>query len=120
MRARPLPPPDIAPEQFFARWIPEMVRNDPERSARLGNTNVVLEFQLEGEGGGSYQLEVRDGLVHGSVGSPAKPDLRLKLDLATWRRLNSGELSAPEAFVRQRVKLEGNFALALKLHLIIG
>ena len=46
--------------------------------------------------------------------------LCLRLDLETWKCLNAGELSAPEAFLRRRVHLEGNLALAVKLHLILG
>ena len=42
------------------------------------------------------------------------------LDVETWRALNRGELSAPEAFLRRRVRLEGDHALAVKLHLILG
>jgi putative sterol carrier protein len=118
MADRPHPPADIAPEQFFTAWIPDVVRNDPQRTARLGNTEAVLEFNLEGAG--AYQLHVSDGKVTGRVGSAAKPNLRLTLDLPTWRQLNSGELSAPEAFLKRRVKLEGNIALAMKLHFIIG
>jgi putative sterol carrier protein len=118
--ARPHPPPDIAPEQFFTAWIPKVVRDDPSRVARLGATEAVLEFNLEGDGGGAFQLHVRDGQVTGAVGAAKKPNVRLTLDLPTWRQLNSGELSAPEAFLRRRVKLEGNLALAMKLHFIIG
>jgi putative sterol carrier protein len=120
MADRPHPPPDIAPEQFFTSWIPGIVRDDPQRSAKLGATDAVLEFNLEGKGGGAFQLHVRDGQVKGIVGSAKKPNLRLTLDLPTWRQLNSGELSAPEAFLKRRVKLEGNLALAMKLHFIIG
>ena len=50
----------------------------------------------------------------------ARPRGRLTLDVPTWRKLNSGELSAPTAFLTRRVKLEGNLGLALKLHFIIG
>jgi putative sterol carrier protein len=117
---RPFPPPDILPEHFFTRWIPEVVGADPERSARLAETEAVLEFVLEGEGGGSFYLSVREGAVLGYAGPPERADLRVHLDVETWRLLNSGELSAPEAFLRRRVRLEGNLALAVKLHLIIG
>jgi len=120
MPTRPLPPPDIAPELFFTRWIPEVVGADPERASRLGETEAVLEFRLEGEGGGHFHLRVREGAVEGYCGPPARSDLRVHLDVETWRLLNSGELSAPEALVRRRVRLEGNLALAIKLHLIIG
>jgi putative sterol carrier protein len=120
MAERPVPPPDIAPEHFFTEWIPGIVHGDAERRARLGTTVAVLEFLLEGEGGGSFQLQLREGLVEGRCGAPDRADLRIRLDLATWRDLNSGALSAPEAFLRRRVRLEGNLVLALKLHFIIG
>jgi len=38
----------------------------------------------------------------------------------TWRALNRGEISAPEALLRRRLKISGNLVLALKLHLILG
>jgi hypothetical protein len=46
--------------------------------------------------------------------------LRICLDVDTWRSLNRGELSAPEAALRRRVKLSGNLLLAVRLHLIVG
>jgi putative sterol carrier protein len=120
MPERPVPPPDIAPEHFFTRWVPEVVGADPERRARLGATEAVLEFLLEGEGGGSFHLLVCEGLVEGRCGRPERADLRVRLDVVTWRQLNSGELSAPEAFLRRLLRLEGNLRLAIQLHLIIG
>lgn len=120
MANRPFPPPDIEPEQFFTVWIPDVVAGDPTRGARLGATEAVLEFVLEGDGGGRFHFCVAEGRVEGRVGAPPSADLRVHLDVTTWRLLNSGELTAPEAFLRRRVRLEGNLALAIKLHLIIG
>ncbi len=120
MADRPVPPPDILPEHFFTCWIPEIVGADPARTARLGETEAVLEFLLEGEGGGRFHLWLREGAVLGYCGPHERADLRVHLDVETWRLLNSGALSAPEAFLRRRVRLEGNLALAIKLHLIIG
>ena len=120
MAERPAPPADIAPEQFFTEWVPAVVAADPERRARLGSADHVLLFELEGEGGGLFHLHLNGGSVTGHAGAPEHADLRVRLDVLTWRQLNSGALSAPEAFLRRRVRLEGNLALALKLHLIIG
>lgn len=120
MAVRPIPPPDIDPEPFFTEWIPGVVAGDAERRARLGVTAAVLEFVLEGEGGGIFHLSLREGFVEGRSGAPERADLRVRLDITTWRELNSGALSAPEAFLRRRVRLEGNLVLALKLHFIIG
>jgi putative sterol carrier protein len=120
MAGRPLPPPEIDPLDFFVRWLPDAVAADAERRERLGDVVATLQFDLAGPGGGSFLLRVERGSVRGAVGPAEAVDLRLELDLATWRALNDGSLSAPEAFVRRRLRMHGSFALALKLHLIIG
>jgi hypothetical protein len=35
---------------------------------------------------------------------PHEIDLRLELDVVTWRALHDGTLSAPEAFLRRRLR----------------
>jgi putative sterol carrier protein len=120
MAGRPLPPSEIDPLEFFVRWLPEVVAADPERRERLGDTTATLQFDLVGEGGGSFLLHVESGWVRGGPGPGEVVDLRLELDVATWRALNDGSLSAPEAFLRRRLRVQGNFVLALKLQLIIG
>ena len=47
-------------------------------------------------------------------------DLRVRIDVATWRALNRGEIAAPEAVLRRRLTMEGDFLLGLKLHLILS
>jgi putative sterol carrier protein len=120
MPERPVPPAEIEPLDFFARWLPEVVAADPERRARLAETAATLQFVLLGDGGGSFLLRVDAGFVSGAAGAAEAADLRIELDVATWRALNDGTLSAPEAFLRRRLRLDGNLALALKLHVIIG
>ncbi len=120
MADRALPPADIAPLDFFTTWVPSRVAEDERRRSRLVDTEALLEFVLLGEGGGIFTVQVARGEVRGWAGGSARPDLRIELELETWRRLNAGELSAPDAFLRRKVRLEGNLSLAVKLHLIIG
>jgi putative sterol carrier protein len=117
---RATPPPDIAPEEFFLEWVPRVVRADQERQRRLANTRAILEFALDGADGGVFTLELAEGGVLGRAGHPARCDLRVELDVATWRALNAGDLSAPEAFLKRRVRLHGDLTLAVKLHVILG
>jgi putative sterol carrier protein len=120
MPERPVPPREIAPLEFFSRWLPDIVAADPARQQRLGATTATLQFDLIGDEGGSYLLHVESGRVRGGPGPGEAVDLRLELDVTTWRALNDGTLSAPEAFLRRRLRVQGNFALALKLQVIIG
>ena len=58
--------------------------------------------------------------MRGTEGPVENPDLRVLIDVDTWRKLNSGDISAPEALLKRKVKLHGDFLLGLKLHLILG
>lgn len=120
MADRATPPDDITPEEFFLCWVPAAVSADPARRGRLGARPLQIEFELEGEGGGVFGVHLADGAVSGSVGPLGEADLRVRTDVETWRALNRGDLSAPEAFLRRRVHLKGNLLLAVKLHLILG
>jgi putative sterol carrier protein len=117
---RAKPPADISPGEFFTRWVPDAVAMDAERRRKLGSTDATVVFQLSGEGGGDYCLRICNGAVSGEAGSVEEPDLRVRVDVETWRRLNAGQITAPEALLRRRVKLEGDFVLGLKLHLLLG
>ena len=120
MKERARPPDDISPREFFTRWVPAQVARDEERRARLGDIDATLEFTLAGEGGGTFTIRVARGEARGFEGPAPLADLRIHLDLDTWRQLNRGALSAPEAALRRRVRLQGNPLLAIKLHLILG
>jgi putative sterol carrier protein len=117
---RRVPPDDISPEEFFTRWIPEMVALDEERRRRLSGTEATIVFSFIEIEHCDYTIFVEAGAVRGEAFSHTEPDLRVQVDVETWRSLNRGELSAPEAALKRRVKLEGDLLLALKLHLILG
>jgi putative sterol carrier protein len=120
MRERAKPPGDISPKEFFTAWLPARVAEDHERRERLGDTSAVLVFDLRGEQGGAFTVRVADGVLVGSEGRTDEPDLEVRVDLETWRALNSGEISAPEALLRRKLHISGKLVLALKLHLILG
>ena len=117
---RAVPPADIAPAEFFARWLPGVVASDAERRRQLGDTAATIVFELAGEGGGVFHVHIDHGDLRGAAGEPLRFDLRVRVDVDSWRALNAGTLSAPRAFLQRKVHLSGNLMLAVKLHLIIG
>lgn len=117
-RARP--PDDISPREFFTRWVPEAVGADARRRAKLGDARARIRFELHGPDGGDYTVLLDRGEVRGVEGPSEDADLHVRLDVATWRELNRGTLSAPEAMIRRRLKLSGDLLLAIKLHFILG
>lgn len=117
---RAIPPSDITPQEFFTRFVPEAVAADADRRRKLGDTQATIVFDLKGDDGGQFTIRVGDGAVAGESGAATPADLRVHLDVETWRRLNAGAVSAPEALLKRKLKLEGDFLLGLKLHLILG
>ena len=117
---RALPPDDLSPTEFFLEWVPRAVASDPSRSAKLAGVDATVEFTLVGEQGGVFSVRIVEGRVEGSVGAVDVADLRVELAVDTWRRLNRGDLSAPEAVLKRSLKFHGSFLLGLKLHLILG
>jgi putative sterol carrier protein len=116
---RAVPPEDISPLDFFTRWVPEMVAADAARRAKLARSDETIVFTFT-ESHESFTMKIDHGVVSGEAGAAHDPDLRVELDQDTWRALNRGDLNAPEALLRRRVKIHGDFVLALKLHLILG
>ena len=122
MAERAQPPDGITPRDFFTRWVPAAVAEDESRRHRLGDTDASLLFVLgeKDEGAECFTLQIAKGAVSGREGRTDAPDLTIHVDVPTWRALNRGEISAPEALLRRRLRISGNFVLALKLHLILG
>ena len=118
--ARAIPPHDITPVAFFTEWIPDSVRSDETRRAQLAGTVAEIVFDLEGEGGGTFTISITAAGMSGRVGDVPEPDLRVRVDLVTWRALNAGSLAPPEAVLKRRLRLEGDLMLGLKLHTILG
>jgi putative sterol carrier protein len=118
--ARARPPADISPEEFFTRWVPETVDTDVKRRGRLRNTRASIVFEITGAERSVFTVQIADGQIRGVAGTASDPDLHVEVDDETWRALNRGDLGAPEALLRRRLKVRGDFVLALKLQLILG
>jgi putative sterol carrier protein len=117
---RAVPPHDISPAEFFSRWVPHAATRDPDRQQRVAGVRAAIQFELIGDDGGHFYVEIAEGMVSGAAGRLLAPDLHLRLEVATWRRLNAGELNAARAAASGLLKFEGSFYLALKLHFILG
>ena len=118
MSERARPPADIEPIDFFRDWAPRAVLTDPERKEKIAGLSARIQFELAGSG--DYWLEIGDGQVRGDAGRVREPDLVLHTDLDTWRKLNAGEIKAPMAVMKGKLRFTGSMYLALKIHFIIG
>jgi hypothetical protein len=84
----------------------------PERGRNLRATYV---FDMVGEGGGQWTLEIAEGRCTAQEGAPAVADLVFRTEPAYWIDLQTKELGPLWAVFTRRLRLRGKLLLAGRL-----
>jgi putative sterol carrier protein len=103
-----MPIPDTAREIIEA--MPSAFR--PERARGI---KATYQFELTGEGGGNWVLEIANQQCQVREGIAAAPDATISLAAADYVALVKGELDAMGAFMKGKLKVKGNMGLAMKV-----
>ena len=97
------PPRDITAAGFFTDWLPREFASEFGEGKRSA-ADITVAIFLEGEGGGQWTLDVKDGKI--SQRAPGQegptPSVSLRQTAADWRALAVGEegpvdLAPPQA-----------------------
>jgi putative sterol carrier protein len=91
-------------------WLHERFR--PEAAAGMA---AVIEIELTGPAGGRLSIQVEDGRLKTSLGGDAAPDVRLVASTQDWSDVLDGRANAEMLVVEDRIRIEGNQGLAMKL-----
>lgn len=81
----------------------------------IKDMNVVLQFDISGDDGGQWVVEVKDGTVKTEQGTHANPDTTLMLSDKDFLGLVNGSVNPVTAFMQGLIKIDGDMAVALKL-----
>jgi putative sterol carrier protein len=76
---------------------------------------IAGSYRFDVEGAGSWRLEVKDGVTSVSE-STAPADCVIRCDEADFVRISRGEQNLLTALLQGRVQIEGDYALAQRLH----
>jgi putative sterol carrier protein len=83
----------------------------PERAEGL---KATYQFELTGEGGGNWVLEIANQQCQVKEGIVADPDATISLAAADYVALVKGELDVMRSFMMGRIKVKGNVGLTMK------
>jgi putative sterol carrier protein len=76
---------------------------------------LVVQYEIGGDAGGAYFVEVDAERCVPREGTHAAPTLRVAIDAGDWLRLNAGELDGAHAFLSGRLRVDGDLEAAMRL-----
>jgi putative sterol carrier protein len=104
------------PRDWFEKDLPQKVKDDPNK---VEGFNGVLTFQINGDQGGTWTLEIRDKVLNVKAGPHEKPDILVTMKDMDFVNFINGKLNGQMAFMTGKLKVKGNMQLAMKLQKLI-
>lgn len=85
------------------------------KADRAAGTNAVIQYDISGEGGGTWNAVIKDGTCAVSPGPGTNPSLTLQMAAQDWLDMTSGKANGQMLFMSGKLKLKGDMGLAMKL-----
>jgi putative sterol carrier protein len=84
-------------------------------AAAAKGINATFQFEITGEGGGSWNATVKDGACQVAEGKHSAPTVTLTMASDTWLGIVNKQVNPIQAFMGGKLKLTGNMMLAQKI-----
>ena len=85
------------------------------RPDKAAGTNASIQYEISGDGGGTWNAVIKDGSCAVSQGAAAAPSLTLQMSAQDWLDMLSGKQSGQMLFMSGKLKVKGDMGLAMKL-----
>lgn len=92
------------------RLMPEQLNVDTARGM-----NSVIQFNLTGEGGGSWFAAIADGACTVSEGSHPAPNMTMAMAASDYVDMITGKVNGQMMFMSGKLKIGGDMGLAMKI-----
>jgi putative sterol carrier protein len=79
---------------------------------------AVFQFELTGDGGGTYHVNVDHGTMAVVEGAHPTPTATIKMSGDDYVKMVNGQLNGAMAFMKGQMKVTGNVLLAQKMQAI--
>ncbi len=103
--------------------VAEIFNNMPERfqADKAVGTNMGILFDLGGENGGQYFVDISNGELNVSQGAPAAaPSATVKMSADDFKAMSSGSLNPMMAFMTGKIKVDGDLNSVMKFQSLVG
>jgi putative sterol carrier protein len=83
--------------------------------AAAAGLSAVIQFEITGEGGGTWRVVIEDGALRIVEGGVPDPELVITATAPDYVAISTGALNEQLAFMTGRIRAKGNTRLAMKL-----
>lgn len=88
--------------------------------AKIATLKASYQFDLTGEGGGTYHAAFENGSYDIGEGAIANPGCSVTMAAPDFMAMVSGKLNPTAAFMSGKLKITGDMGLAMKLQQLIS
>jgi putative sterol carrier protein len=85
------------------------------RADKAAGTTATVQYDISGEGGGTWHAVIKDGACVVKEGPATNPNLTLQMAAQDWIDMTTGKQSGQMLFMSGKLKLKGDMGLAMKL-----
>ena len=85
------------------------------RADKSVGTNAVIQYDVSGDGGGTWNAVIKDGACTVKEGAATNPNLTLQVAAQDWLDMLSGKQNGQMLFMSGKLKIKGDMGLAMKL-----
>ena len=77
--------------------------------------DVVFQYEITGEGGGNWNVVVKDGTCQVNEGNHESPSVTLTMSAETWLGIVNKQTNGMQAFMSGQLKATGDIMLAQRI-----
>jgi putative sterol carrier protein len=85
------------------------------RRERGFQQDAVFQFDVTGEGGGNWNITIKDGACQVQEGTHEAPTVTLSMSAETWLGIVNKELNGMQAFMSGQLQANGDIMLASRI-----
>lgn len=85
------------------------------KSEKAAGMNCTYQWDVTGDGGGTWNAVITNGAIAVSEGAAASPNITITVAAGDWLDILNGKLDGQMAFMSGKLKIKGDMSLAMKL-----
>jgi putative sterol carrier protein len=108
--------------ESVAEFFEKFEKKAAENTDAATSPNAVYQFNITGDDGGDYNLDLTKGKTSDFVGQGvhASPGATITVSAEDWLGMLNGSLNPMQAFMSGKIKIDGDMTLAMSLQQVMN